>query len=140
MHILTGKPKLEDYTLPKAIFLAQLCTVEPLLEDCPNGHKNVVSQDRWSLVTGSITLKYRTCPEYLVFQGRWSHYSGLSRQVSLYMYKHQCEHFSDAQLFSFYSVPFSALLEMLRMRLYLLVFSGAVVMRILIAQQVADEE
>ncbi len=35
----------------------------------PIGHKNVVSQDRWSLVTGSFTLKCVIfCQEYLVFQ------------------------------------------------------------------------
>ena len=34
------------------------------------------SQHRWTLVTGSITLKFRTfwtfCQKYLVFQDRWS--------------------------------------------------------------------
>ncbi len=37
-----------------------LSTVEPVLKDHPIGHTNVASQhaqDRWSLVTGSITLK-----------------------------------------------------------------------------------
>ncbi len=33
------------------------CTVEPVLKDYPIGHENVVFQDRWSLVTGSIVLK-----------------------------------------------------------------------------------
>ncbi len=48
-------------------------TVEPVLEDHPMGHKNVVSQDRWSLVTGLTTMKCMTlCQEYLVFQDRWS--------------------------------------------------------------------
>ncbi len=32
-------------------------TVEPVLKDHPIGHKNVVCQDRWSLVTGSIILE-----------------------------------------------------------------------------------
>ncbi len=32
------------------------CTVESALKDNPIGHKNV-SQDSWSLVTGSFTLK-----------------------------------------------------------------------------------
>ena len=37
------------------------------------GHKIVVSQDRWSLVTGSITLKCRNfCQGYLVFEDRLS--------------------------------------------------------------------
>ncbi len=36
------------------------CTaVELVLKDRPIVHKNMVSQDRWSLVTGSFTLKYR---------------------------------------------------------------------------------
>ena len=43
-------------------------TVEPVLKSHRIGHSNIVSQDRWSLVTGSITLKYRTCQEYLVFK------------------------------------------------------------------------
>ncbi len=30
------------------------CTVEPVLKDHPIGHRNVVSQDRWSLVTVSV--------------------------------------------------------------------------------------
>ncbi len=34
--------------------------------------KNVVPQDRRSLVTGSITLKCKTCLECVVFQERWS--------------------------------------------------------------------
>ncbi len=46
-------------------------TVEPVLKDHPIGHTNVVSQDRWSLVTGSITLKWRTSSQ-VVFQDRWS--------------------------------------------------------------------
>ena len=32
-------------------------TVKPVLKDNPIGHKNVVCQDRWSLVTGSVILK-----------------------------------------------------------------------------------
>ncbi len=40
-----------------------------VLKDWPIGHKNVVSQDRWSLVTGSIILKcWLFCQEYVVFQ------------------------------------------------------------------------
>ncbi len=47
--------------------------VEPVLKDYPTCHTNVVSQDRWSLATCSVTLKCRTfCYEYLVFQDRWS--------------------------------------------------------------------
>ncbi len=48
-------------------------TVEPLLKDHPFRHRNVVSQDWWSLVTGSVVLKCRTfCQKYVVFQDRWS--------------------------------------------------------------------
>ncbi len=48
-------------------------TVEPALKDRPIGHKNMVSQDRWSLVTGSVALKCGTfCQEYVVCQDRWS--------------------------------------------------------------------
>ena len=31
------------------------CTVEPIMKDHPIGRTNVVSQDRWPLVTGSVT-------------------------------------------------------------------------------------
>ena len=47
-------------------------TVEPVLKDCLIGHKNKVSQDRWSLVTGSFTLKCKTCQSVVVLQDRWS--------------------------------------------------------------------
>ncbi len=48
-------------------------TVEPVLKDHPIGHKNVVCQDRWSLVTGSVILKCRPfCQKYVVCQDRWS--------------------------------------------------------------------
>ncbi len=58
---------------------AVICTVEPVLKDRPIGHKYVVSQDRWSLVTGSVFLKCMTfCLEYLVFQDRWSLTAGVS--------------------------------------------------------------
>ncbi len=66
-------------------------TVEPVLQDHIMGHTTVASEeDRWALVTASITLKYSTqylLPEIpgisrqVVFHG-----SGLSRQVSLYLY------------------------------------------------------
>ncbi len=54
--------------------------------------KIVVSQDRWCLVTGSITLKHVKCTtfclECLVFQGRWSVMAVVSqnRFLQLYMY------------------------------------------------------
>ena len=48
-------------------------TVEPVLKDHSIGHKYMVSQGRWSLVTGSFTLKYRTfCQKVIVLQDRWS--------------------------------------------------------------------
>ncbi len=56
---------VECYLLPN--------TVEPVLKDRSIGHKNMVSQDRWSLVTGSVALKCGTfCQEYVVLQHRWS--------------------------------------------------------------------
>ncbi len=49
-----------------------MCTEEPVLKDHPIGHENVVSQDKWSLVTGSATLKCVTfCQEYLVSQDKF---------------------------------------------------------------------
>ncbi len=48
-------------------------TVESVLKDHPIGHKNVVCQDRWSLVTGSVILKCGSfCQKCVVFQDRWS--------------------------------------------------------------------
>ncbi len=48
-------------------------TVEPLLKDNPIGHKIMVSKDRWSLLTGSFTLKCLTFwQELMVLQDRWS--------------------------------------------------------------------
>ncbi len=53
--------------------------VEPVLKDRPIGHKDMVSQGRWSLVTGSIALKSGTCQEYVVLQDRWSLVAGISQ-------------------------------------------------------------
>ncbi len=47
-------------------------TIEPVLKNHPIVDINMISQGRWSLVTGSVTLKCRTYQEYLVFQDRWS--------------------------------------------------------------------
>ncbi len=48
-------------------------TVEPVLKDHLTGYKNVVCQDRWSLVTGSVILKGRSfCRKSVVCQDRWS--------------------------------------------------------------------
>ncbi len=42
-------------------------TEEPVLKDHLIGLKNVVCQDRWSLVTGSVILKYRSfCQKWVV--------------------------------------------------------------------------
>ncbi len=41
-------------------FTLHLLAVKPVLKDYPIGHKNVVSHDRWSLVTDSVLLKCRT--------------------------------------------------------------------------------
>ncbi len=61
---------LDDWHWPCCIILAVRwlwCTVEPVLKDYPIGHTNVVFQDKWSLVTGSVYIKCRTfCQEYLV--------------------------------------------------------------------------
>ncbi len=57
-------------------------TVEPVLTDPPPpiGHRRMIFQVRWSLVTGSIALKFGTFWQDLTL--RQVH--GLSRQVSLY--------------------------------------------------------
>ena len=47
--------------------------VEPVLRDQPIFYKNVVCQDRWFLVTGSVILKYGSfCRTFMVCQDRWS--------------------------------------------------------------------
>ncbi len=51
----------------------KILTVEAVLKDHPFGHMNVVCQDRWSLVTGSVILKCRSfCRKCIVCQDRWS--------------------------------------------------------------------
>ncbi len=64
-----------------------MCTVEPVLKDHPMGHTDVVSQDRWFLATGSITLECGTFIPGVSCLSRQvvSHGSGLSRQVLLYL-------------------------------------------------------
>ncbi len=59
-------------------------TVEPVLEDHPIGHKNVVCQDTCSLVTGSLILKCRSfCRKCVVKTGgllyQWSLKTGFIR-------------------------------------------------------------
>ncbi len=47
-------------------------TVEPVLKDRPISHKNMASQDGWSLLTDLFTQKCRTCCQKLVvLQDRW---------------------------------------------------------------------
>ncbi len=46
-----------SYCVLNDFALSTPCTEEPVLKDHPIGKENVVCQDRWSLVTGSITLK-----------------------------------------------------------------------------------
>ncbi len=54
--------------------LQQINTVEPVLKDRPIGDKNmhdIVSQNRWYVVTGSFILKCRTsCQKLVVLQDR----------------------------------------------------------------------
>ncbi len=60
-------------------------TVEPLLKDHPIGHKYMVPQDRWSLVTGWVALKCRLSARSIwsFKTGHVSLGSGLSWQWSL---------------------------------------------------------
>ncbi len=45
--------------------LPSTSTVDPFLKDYPIGHKNVVFQDRSSLVRGLIILKFRHSARYM---------------------------------------------------------------------------
>ncbi len=54
-------------------YVLDQCTVEPVLKDHRISNKNVVCQDRWSLVRGSVILKCKSsCQKYVVCQDRWS--------------------------------------------------------------------
>ncbi len=78
-------------------------TAEHVFKDHPMGHTWVASQ---SLVTGSITLKYRIfCQEYLVFQGRWSFMA-----VVYQGWFHCTWHTGKKPLFSSFSSFFSSFL------------------------------
>ncbi len=70
-------------------------TVEPVIQDHPIGHKNMVSQDRWSLVTGLMALKCRTfCQAYVVFQDRWSLITVVSQDRFHCMHKYRSAPFN----------------------------------------------
>ena len=65
----------------KKVFLSQ-GTVKPVLKDHPICYNHLVSQNRCSLVTGSMTLKCRTfCLEYVVLQNRWSTMAVVSQDM-----------------------------------------------------------
>ncbi len=69
--------------------------VELVLKDHTIGHKSIVSQDKWSLMTGSISLKCGTfCQEYLVRRLKTGSLmevvSQLTRQVSQYIVHVEC--------------------------------------------------
>ncbi len=67
-----------------SLSIQELDTVEPVLKDHSHWPKNMVSEDRWSLVTGSFTLKYDFLPQTGLSRQVVSHGSGLSGQVSGY--------------------------------------------------------
>ncbi len=68
--LLMHGPVCSQNTVPTMLLIY---TIEPVLKDRPIGHKNVVCQDRWSLVTGSVILKSRSfCRKCMVCQDRWS--------------------------------------------------------------------
>ncbi len=73
------------FTCYYSIIVIVTSTVEAVLKRHPIGHQNVVCQDRWSLVTGSVTLKCRSfCQKCVVCQDRWSLNWQWSLKVSLY--------------------------------------------------------
>ena len=63
------------YEINNYFFSTSRYTVEPVLKNHPIGHTNVVSQSRWALMRGSVTVK---CT---IFLPGISWISGLSRQV-----------------------------------------------------------
>ena len=61
------------------------CTVEPVLKDHPIGHKKCALSRQVVSGDSSVILKCKSfCQICVVFQDRWSHGSGLTRQVTLY--------------------------------------------------------
>ncbi len=70
---------LQPYILP----LLTVYIVKPVLRDYPIGHKHMMSEDRWSLVTGSVILKCRSLCQ------KWGGGGSLMAVVSLYRLK-QC--------------------------------------------------
>ena len=68
----------------------------PVLKDHPIGHKNMVSQDRFSFMTDSITLKCITfCLEYVVLQDRWSVIVAVSQDRFHYRHLHELQQSSN---------------------------------------------
>ncbi len=62
-------------------------TMEPVLKDYTIAHKNVDSQHRWSLVTGSITLECKDLlPRIYGLSRQVVSHASLSRYVSLYQH------------------------------------------------------
>ncbi len=94
----------------RSIPCTTLCTVEPVLKDHPIGHKNVVCKDVVSDVSDDrlsyIEMTRSFCQKRMVCQDRWSHGSGLSRQVSLYNDVHTCSMCSTAWSYIVYLCDF----------------------------------
>ncbi len=70
------------------IYQKQDCSISAELCYSRTCHKNMVAQERWSLVTGSVALKCGIfCQKFVILQDRCTvyHGSGSSRQVSLYV-------------------------------------------------------
>ena len=57
--------------------------METVLEDHPIHQRNVGAQNRWSLVTGSLTLILEPSARYMWSAKTGGDASGLSRQVTL---------------------------------------------------------
>ncbi len=109
--------------LPQSLFVisVRVLYVEPVLKDHPIGHKNIVSQDRWSLVTCLVILKcssfWQKC---VVFQDRWSLMAVVSRQVSLYfvfsslglVWQQRSQCFLDVRVLLHASLPYRSSAEL----------------------------
>ncbi len=93
-----------------------LSTGEPVLKGRPICHKIMVSQDRWSLVTGSFTLKCVTfCQKLLVIQDRWSLMAVVSQDrfhCSSKCSIQYCFGVCPTQLLGGISVPFGSLVPL----------------------------
>ncbi len=78
------------------------------LERPPHGPQNVVCQNRWCLVTGSVILKCRSfCQKCVVFQDRWPFMAVVSQDRFHCRYRHRwCQDQCSENCHQWYIIAF----------------------------------